>query len=1272
MDATTPRAAAYRFGGFTLDLGRGALLSDAGVERPLRPKSFALLKLLVENAGRLLDRDTIMTAVWPNVVVTDESITQCVRDIRKALGDEAQRLLKTVPRRGYLFAAEVSSAEPIMAAPRAARRLAAILAADVVGYSRLVEADEAGTLSAIHDLHQQVLDPLLTQHHGRVFKLVGDGILAEFGSAVDAVACAAALQQALAERQAGVPAECRIVLRIGVNLGDVVIERDGDLMGDGVNVAARLEGLAEPGGICVSGKVHDEVRGKLDLGFEDQGERALKNIARPVRAWRVAAATAPPRPAVAVLPVVGHNLPQPNLAFVGRVAELEALQRALVATGRGVVTQPRQAISGLGGIGKTQLALAYAYAHLGDYDLVRWLRAEEPATLAADYAGLAPVLGLDPSTPNQAALIAAVRGRLERAGRWLLVFDNATEPASLEAYLPRVGSGHILVTSRWREWEGMATALELEALPEPEAVALLLGEDADVAAQRAAAAGLAEELGRLPLALAQARAFMRARQVDVTGYRAQLAATRPKVLAWRPPHAAYPLAVAQTWQASLDHAARDCPAACELMRLLAFFAPEAVPRGLFGAQPEVLPEGLRDAFDRDTAIEALGRFSLARIEPDSLTVHRLVQAVTRDGLDEASARSHAEMAVRLVDAALPRPLLEHAHRSAVARLLPHTLAAAEAAERFEVGLAAAGAVLNDVGAYLREGAAWSEAEPLLQRALALRERALGREHPDLATSLDNLAQLYNATDRPAEAEPLYRRALAVRERALGPEHPRFAESLGCLGLFYFGTGRRAEAEPLIERAIATYERTLRPEHPELAYLLSHWAWLYHKTGRHAEAEPLYQRAIAVAEQALGPEHPRVAAFLRKLAWLYQGAGRPAEAEPLLRRALAIGEMALGPEHRDLATLLDNLAQIYQGAGRPAEAEPLLQRALALRERALGPDHPELAFSLNRLAALYRETRRPGEAEPLLQRALALREQALGPDHPRVALSLNHLSQLYHDTGRPTEAEPLFQRALAIAEQARAREHHDLLTLLRELADGCIHTGRFAEAEPLLRHLLEIRERTLGPEHPYVAGPLYQLAVVYINTGRPTEAEPLLARAIPIQERTLGPEHHFVGSSLCRLAQVYLDTDRFAEAESLYRRALEIYERALGPEHLHVSIPLNGLGRLYHETGRYTEAEPLLQRALALRERALGVEHPELANPLTHLALLYLDTGRSAEAEPLQRRALEIAEKTPPREHLHVTIALEKYAASLERVGRGEEAAALRGRASAIREHRERL
>src|SRR5262252_6065053 len=179
-----------------------------------------------------------------------------------------------------------------MAAERAERRLAAILAADVAGYSRLMGADEEGTLAALKAIRRELADPKVKEHHGRIVKTTGDGLLLEFASVVDAVRCAVEVQREMAERNADVPPDRRLELRMGINLGDII--KDGrDIFGDGVNVAARLEALTEPGGICVSRVVRDQVRDKLDFGFEDMGEQQVKNIARPVRVHRVLLSTQP-------------------------------------------------------------------------------------------------------------------------------------------------------------------------------------------------------------------------------------------------------------------------------------------------------------------------------------------------------------------------------------------------------------------------------------------------------------------------------------------------------------------------------------------------------------------------------------------------------------------------------------------------------------------------------------------------------------------------------------------------------------------------------------------------------------------------------------------------------------------------------------------------------------------------------------------------------------------------------------------------------------------
>jgi DNA-binding winged helix-turn-helix (wHTH) protein/tetratricopeptide (TPR) repeat protein len=848
MDADWASAGALHFAGFTLDLSRGVLLAEGGAEVPLRPRSFALLRLLVLNAGRLLSRDAIMVAVWPDVVVTDQSITQCVRDVRKALDDETQRLLRTMPKRGYLLAAEVTWAG-CTATPGAGRKPVNMPVAEIEGHARLPRPNEAGV----------------------------------------------------------------------------------------------------PG--------------------------------RPTSYFHIAE----------------HNLPQPNRAFVGRTAELQALGQAL-AKSDSTLSWP-QAITGLGGVGKTQLVLHYAYAHLGDYDLVHWLHAEQPATLAAGYTALASAFGVNIEATDQLTAVAMIRARLETAGGWLLIFDNAPDPSALRDFLPRTGRIHVLITSRWQYWEGAAETIELGVFPEEDAIRLLLGveHEEEDAVHREEASKLAIQLGWLPLALAQARAYTRRLKVDLATYGRRFAESREKVLAWRPRDAGYPLAVAQAWQASAAAAEGEHAGARPLLELLAFFAPDAIPRTVLRAAPDALPEPLRGDQDLDEAVAALNGLSLIRADPDRLTVHRLVQAVTRDVLAEATAAALVDASVRLVHAALPHPTTEPPNWLAVAALLPHVLATTKAAERLKTGLATTAAVLNEIALYHHARAAWAEAESLHRRALAIREKALGPEHPDVAQSLNNLAWLHQHTGRHTEAEGLHRRAIVIAENTLGPEHPDVAQSVSNLAWLLQHTGRHAEAELLHRRSIR--EKALGPEHPDVAQSLNNLAWLRQHTGRHAESEPLHRRALAIREKALGPEHPDVAQSLSNLAGLYRATGRHPEAEPLLLRALAIRERIFGPEHPSVVHSLNNLAWLHLHTGRHAEAEPLHRRALAIREKIFGPEHPSIALSLNDLALLYRAAGRDAEASPLLERALAIGEKTLGAGHPELATWLDDLARLYRGYGQ---------------------------------------------------------------------------------------------------------------------------------------------------------------------------------------------------------------------------------------------------------------------------------
>jgi CHAT domain-containing protein/Tfp pilus assembly protein PilF len=317
---------------------------------------------------------------------------------------------------------------------------------------------------------------------------------------------------------------------------------------------------------------------------------------------------------------------------------------------------------------------------------------------------------------------------------------------------------------------------------------------------------------------------------------------------------------------------------------------------------------------------------------------------------------------------------------------------------------------------LREKGKYSEAIPLAERALKIREKVLGPEHLDVATSLNGLAGLHHNKEDYAKAEPLYQRALAIWEKAFGHEHPDVALSLNNLAALYRARGDYAKAELLYQRALAIREKALGPEHLDVAQTLNNLARLYRARGDYAKAEPLFHRSLAILEKVLGPEHPLVAIPLNNLAGLYQDKGDYAKAEPLFHRSLAIREKVLGPEHPAVATLLNNVALLYHIMGDYAKAEAPFQRALAILEKVLGPEKPGVAIALHNLAVLYRARGDYAKAEPLFHRSLAIREKTLGPEHPNVAQSLHNLALLYRAKGETQQAVSFLTRSNEVRER----------------------------------------------------------------------------------------------------------------------------------------------------------------------------------------------------------------------------------------------------------------
>ena len=465
---------------------------------------------------------------------------------------------------------------------------------------------------------------------------------------------------------------------------------------------------------------------------------------------------------------------------------LTHLHTHLTATRTAALTQP-QAISGLGGIGKTHIAVEYAYRHQQGYRAVLWVNAATRETVTADYVTLAARLQLpEKEAPDQTITVAAVKHWLENTPDWLLIFDNADDVVLVEDFLPVKGHGHLLLTTRAQAPGTLANRIEVEEMDTQEGTLLLLRRakvlapdaplDQASLEDRASAEAIVHAMNGLPLALDQAGAYIEETACGLATYLERYRQHPIPLLERRGVSGTdHPLPVAKTWSLSFEQVERLSPAAADLLRLCAFLAPDAIPEELVVEGASELTPLLQSMATTpsllDEAIALLRRFSLLRRNPQdhTLSMHRLVQAILRASLSEHTQQEWAERTVRAVNQAFPTVSIETWSQSQ--HYLPHAQACADLITWYNLAFPEAAQLLNRAAIYLYGRGLYTEAEPLYQRALQIRKQVLGASHPSTATSLNNLALLYRAQGKYDEAEPLYYHALQIREEVLGANHP---------------------------------------------------------------------------------------------------------------------------------------------------------------------------------------------------------------------------------------------------------------------------------------------------------------------------------------------------------------------------------------------------------------------------------------------------------------------------------------------------------------------
>jgi hypothetical protein len=651
----------------------------------------------------------------------------------------------------------------------------------------------------------------------------------------------------------------------------------------------------------------------------------------------------------------------PRLPYLAGREELLAGLDARLAGGDG--RGPRvAALHGLGGAGKTSVAVEYAHRHLDHVQIAWQLPAEDTTVLAAGFTELAAHLG---ATDGPADPVAAVHSALAaHRGQWLLIFDNAPSQAPVQAFLPPAGNGQVLITSQSAAWPP-GQAVEVPMLDIEVAAVFLVNQTSDPDSQTAAT--LAGELGGLPLALAQAAAYIHTTGTTLTGYLSLFADRREDLLTRGETPAGHPADVTATLGLALSQLDAATPAAAGLLRLLACLAPEPAPLTLLlsNAQiagtldarvADILSPVLGDPVAAGDAIAALRRYSLITPAGDGLVlVHRLVQAITLTQTPTDQQHHWKQAAAALVEAAIPADTELPATWPTCAVLLPHA--------RVVLGLTSNG--IWQIARYLGWSGSYPAARDLYQLIADAHndDDAHGPEHPNTLTHRANLALWTGEAGDPAAARDQYAALLPTHERVSGPEHPDTLTARANLARWTGDAGDAAAARDQYAALLPIDERVSGPEHPDTLTTRASLAYYTGAAGDAAAARDQFAALLPIRERVSGPEHPETLTARANLASWTGQAGDAAAARDQYAALLPIHEQVLGPEHPDTLNTRSNLAHWTGQTGDAPAARDQFAALLPIREQVLGPQHPQTLNTRTNLAHWTQKAERNRRPRP---------------------------------------------------------------------------------------------------------------------------------------------------------------------------------------------------------------------------------------------------------------------------------------------------------------------
>jgi len=862
-----------------------------------------------------------------------------------------------------------------------------------------------------------------------------------------------------------------------------------------------------------------------------------------------------------------------NKNFVGRNSQLEQLSLNIQTEDH----FQRIAIVGLGGVGKTQIALEIAYRmkELSSESAVFWVPANDSSAFEQAYLKIGQTLQIPGINDKKADVKQLVKDELSRKSlrKWLMVVDNADDVTlfskddqsysfPLDKYLPESSQGLIIFTTRTM---GVAidlvgdqageTVIAVEKMSLDEAKTLLkVGlVSKDSMDDNMATVELLDLLTCLPLAIAQAAAFISKNQIEICKYIALYKEGEENMISILSENfkaqARYESAknpVATTWLISFNQIKLEDPLAAEYLAFMSCVSQRDIPVSILPPQQTLK---MNKALGTLKAFSFINQRTTLHDCSDSYDVHGLVHLATRNWL-KTDPKDGGQLTIwsgiTLDRPAEIFPKGHHENRAKWTLYLPHAhyiLASPYLPNGHEK---AQWTLLYNIAWCLRSSGDYRAAEGIARRDLKLREAVLGPSSRDTLSSVNNLAVVLECQGKDEEAELMSRRALDGRELVLGMEDPDTLTSVSDLALVLHGQGKYKEAEKMNRHALEGRER-LGPLLEDTLTSINNLANVLRSQAQYEEAEELSRRALEGRQEVLGKLHPDTLTSVDDLASILEFQARYDKVEQLYRQALEGRKQALGAQHPDTLTSMSKLASVLQSRGKYKAAEEMNRKVLQERERVLGLQHPDTLTSASNLAdVLYRQCCY-GKAEELWQRAWGCQKVTLGIHHPSTLRSASNLAGLFQTQRKWKEATIMNQEVLARYRESHGPHHPYTLTSMSNFAELLQEQDKYEAAEDMHRQALKGRE-AFGPGHPDTLASLSNLAAVLTRQKKYVEADVMHGRALDGYEKTLGPYHVHTLTSVYHIAHSLHTRKLYDDAIAFYERACAGYEKELGGHH----------------------------------------------------------------------------------------------------------------------------